>query len=316
MKYIFYVLIIVINFCVLAHSVQGDIVGGTVTKIAPPLNTGNDNQQVNELLGFDERQHVLLTSPLVVDGPGSAIPAGTVVSSHYIIYDPASGVPHISGTAVFDNPVIGLIFNTNTLNNSDHLGIPTTNYLNPSERGFEGHQNDTATITDPNTVSFSLRAGSPGDYARIITLPDGTSRGPQFIMRSPQVAVGDVHTNVDGVGSVRLLFDEPIIFDSGDVTVRNEENQNVNAFATGSSSEFMVVTFSSVLQFDKYTITIHDSVKSAGTIAPIDGDNDGTAGGDYVFTMEHRERHDSDDNNFINLLDLANFANKWLWVKN
>lgn len=302
----------VVLVCVLAGGAEGEIVGGTITVIDPPLNTGNDNQQVTALLGFNERQHVLLASDLAVDWPGGVIAAGTVVSSHYIIYDPpTSSAVHLTGTAVFDTNVIGLIYKTDKLNDSDYLGLPTVNYLNPSMRGFESA--DSAAVPDPNTVSFDLQAGTPGDYARVITVSGGASRGPQVVMRSPQVMPGGVHTNETGVGSVRLLFDEALIFDSGDVAVKNEANQTVTAYATGSGSAFMVITFEDVLLTDRYTITVKDTALSAVSGAAIDGDNDGEAGGDSVFVMEHRERQDSDNDDDIDLFDLAGLAAKWLW---
>jgi hypothetical protein len=299
----------------LANTANAAIVGGTVTIIPPPLNTGNDNQQINEILGFDELQHVTLTSDLVVDKPSGIIPAGTIVSSHYIIYDPPGTLTYITGNVILDQNVVGVIYSTEKLNNSDHLGLTTTNYLNPTLRGFETASGDSATIIDPNTVSFDLGAGTPGDYARVITASDYTIQGPQFIMRTPKTALGGVHTNENGIGSVRLLFDQPISFQSDDVTVTDENSQSVTAFATGSGSPFMIITFQETLLTDKYTITVHDTVTSVDTGSPIDGDNDGNAGGDYIFTMEHRERHDSENDNDIDFYDLANFANNWLWME-
>lgn len=75
----------------------------------------------------------------------------------------------------------------------------------------------------------------------------------------------------------------------------------------------MIITFNITLFADKYTITIHDSVVSTATDNAINGDNNGVVGGDYIFTMEHRERHDSDNDNDIDLIDLAAFSKKWLW---
>ena len=302
--------LILLLFACIPASVHAAISGGSVTIIAPPANTGDDNQQVNELLGFNELQHVLLTTDLVVDVPATTIPAGTVVSSHYIIYDPPGSSSSITGTAKFDGTVIGVINSTTKLNNSDHLGLAVTNYLNPSLRGYES--GDTATIDDPNTVSFDLSAGSPGDYARIITSQDYSNRGPQFVMRSPQVTVDGVHTNPAGIQSVRLLFDEPLTFNTNTATVQNENGQNVGANATGSGSPLVLVTFNDVLYGDKFTVTLKDSIVSSSFGLPIDGDNDGTAGGDYVFVMEHRERHDSNQDNMIDLLDLRDLAVKWL----
>ncbi len=303
-----------ISSCLFASSVVASIVGGTVTIIAPPINTGNDNRQIDQILAFDEQQNVVLTTDLVVDRPAGIIPAGTVISSHYVIYDPPVTASR-TATVIVDQNVLGVIYNAATLNNSDFLGLPTTNYLNSSLRGFETSEGDSATIVDPHTVSFNLRAGSPGDYARIITASIATVPGPQFLMRSPSVTAGSVHTHPDGIGSVRLLFDQPINFDGDDVSVQNQAGHNVVANATGSGSPFMIITFSQILVADLYTITVRDTVVSSETGISIDGDHDGNAGGNLVFTMEHRRRMDGNNDNRIDLEDLAELAEEWLWAK-
>lgn len=298
----------------IATSGEAAIVGGTVTIIPPPLNTGNDNQQIDQLLAFDEQQNVVLTTDLVVDRPAGIIPAGTVISSHYVIYDPPTTASR-TATVIVDQNVLGVIYSAATLNNSDFLGLPTTNYLNPSMRGIEISEGDSATIVDPHTVSFNLRAGSPGDYARIISASTATLPGPQFLMRTPTLSPGEVHTNPDGIGSVRLLFDQPIDFDSDDISVRNETDHVVAAFATGSGSPFMIITFGQILLTDQYTITVRDTVVSSETGFPMDGDHDGNAGGNLIFTMEHRRRMDDNNDNHINLQDFVKLAEEWLWTK-
>jgi hypothetical protein len=45
---------------------------------------------------------------------------------------------------------------------------------------------------------------------------------------------------------------------------------------------------------------------------PIDGDDDGRAGGDAVILLEHRRRADFTGDNRIDLADLARFAQAWL----
>lgn len=73
----------------------------------------------------------------------------------------------------------------------------------------------------------------------------------------------------------------------------------------------MVVTFGALLVDDAYTITVADTVVSASAGVPIDGDGDGEAGGDAVFTMEHRCRADVNDNGSIDFPDiLAILANR------
>ena len=113
-----------------------------------------------------------------------------------------------------------------------------------------------------------------------------------------------------------------MLFSDEDITITNEDGNSVPFISSEwySSPMVMAISFkydelSEALKNDKYTITIADSVVSSTTGYAIDGDNNGTAGGDAVLIMEHRERHDSDNDNDIDLYDLANFANKWLWME-
>jgi len=139
-----------------------------------------------------------------------------------------------------------------------------------------------------------------------------TTVGPMIVMREPWVENDDVHTGESGVDSLRLLWDDRIIFGNADVNVVNEDANDVTFSVTGSNSEFMIITFGETLLYDRYTITINDSVVSAISGAAIDGDNDGTAGGDAVLVMEHRQRTDSDNDNDLDMFDFAEFADNWL----
>jgi hypothetical protein len=139
--------------------------------------------------------------------------------------------------------------------------------------------------------------------------------GPIIVMREPWVESDDVHTGQSGVKNLSLLWNEPILFSGLDLTVTNEDGNSVNFVADGNNTEFMIVSFGETLQNDEYTITIADTVVSTDSGNAIDGDKDGFAGGDAILVMEHRERHDSDNDNNIDFYDLANFANKWLWME-
>lgn len=143
------------------------IVGGDLTIIAPPAETGQDNQQVNALLGFNERQNVLLAADLAVDG--GSIEAGTRVSSHLLIFDPADGRA-FSGVVTFDGPVLGVISSRGGLIASDSLlGLPAVTYLSPSARGLEGP--DAYELINAFALRLTLGANSPGDHLRVITGP-------------------------------------------------------------------------------------------------------------------------------------------------
>jgi hypothetical protein len=158
--------------------------GGTFVKLTvplanpfgPPNSVGNDNFQSPNLFGFDEDQNILLTAPLTVD-VGSTIPAGTIVASHYIFFDPGP-TQEVIGTVNFDSDVLAIITSTGTLAASDFLADTGVNYLNPALRGLEA--GDSVTISGPEQILFDTTASSPGDYVRVLTAfsPGGSSTTP------------------------------------------------------------------------------------------------------------------------------------------
>jgi hypothetical protein len=137
-------------------------------------------------------------------------------------------------------------------------------------------------------------------------------------MQEPKTAGDDgIFTDLNGVASLRLLWSEPITFEAGDVIVKSYElGQVVNDYSiSGSGTTIMTINFNndSRLKYDMYTITIADTVVSAIDSMAIDGDGDGLTRGDAVIYLEHSLREDLDNNNVINLSDLARLAEKWLW---
>jgi hypothetical protein len=148
--------------------------GGTFVKLAPPLpnplgppnSVGNDTFQSPNLFGFDEDQNILIASPLAVDIGTSPIPAGTIVASHYVFFDPGPSQT-IVGTVDFDADVLAIITSTGNLAASDFLANTGVNYLNPGARGLE--PGDSVTISGARQISFDTSASSPGDYVRVLT---------------------------------------------------------------------------------------------------------------------------------------------------
>lgn len=148
--------------------------GGTFVKLTvpvpnpfgPPNSVGNDTFQSPNLFGFDEDQNILLAAPLTVDVGTSPIPAGTIVASHYIFFDPGPS-QHIIGTVDFDSDVLAILTSTGTLAASDFLANTGVNYLNPTARGLE--PGDSVTISGPRQILFDTVASSPGDYIRVLT---------------------------------------------------------------------------------------------------------------------------------------------------
>ncbi len=143
--------------------------------------------------------------------------------------------------------------------------------------------------------------------------------GPTIVMQEPKTASDNgIFTDSNGVPSLQLLWSEPITFEPGDVSVTYVEGelvQDVNVPSlSGSGTEIMTITFETPLLYNRFTITIADTVVSAIDSMAIDGDGDGLTRGDAVIYLEHSLREDLDDNNVINLSDLARLAAKWLWV--
>ena len=137
--------------------------GGTFVKLTvplsnpfgPPDSVGDDNFQSPNLFGFDEDQNILLTAPLVVNVGSSPIPAGTVVASHYIFFDPGP-TEQVIGTVNFDSDVLAILTSTDTLAASDFLAETGVNYLSPTARGLEA--GDSVTISGPQQILFDTTA--------------------------------------------------------------------------------------------------------------------------------------------------------------
>jgi hypothetical protein len=167
---------------------RGDVVSGTSTAsggfgilATPPSTVDANNVNINELFAFNEQQNVVLANPLTVDvlngGPGGGtIAAGTVVSSHYVFFDPPGAGGTINGTVKFDHTVIGIITTNDdpkldgNLFNSDFLGAAGVTYANVVSRGLEPGDTAVRDSIDPTQVDVHLSASDPGDWIRVITI--------------------------------------------------------------------------------------------------------------------------------------------------
>ena len=133
-------------------------------------------------------------------------------------------------------------------------------------------------------------------YAAFVCSPAGqyfivADSGPTIRMREPKVVADDVHSGPSGVSLERLIFSEPVIFGPSDIEIIDDLGAQVAFSVTGSSTGLMVISFATALFQDTYPITIKDTVVGEsipGPAIPLDGDDDGIAGGDAIITMEHR----------------------------
>jgi len=166
--------------CAEATVTGGSVVAGSgptkaaFVKLSVPLknpygprnSVGENTFESPNLYAFDEDQNINLKAPLVTDVGTNPIPAGKVVASHYVFFDPGPAT-EVFGVVEFDSRVIAIITATGTLAASDFLANTGVHYLNPSARGLEPE--DYVAISGPNQITFSTRASNPGDYVRVLT---------------------------------------------------------------------------------------------------------------------------------------------------
>jgi len=147
-----------------------------------PPNPIVQNPNMGILLAWDEVQNFTLlvdlrvdrvfdaSAPFISDAGGGDffIAAGTVVSSHYLQWDPGLGSSRrVQATIALDSQVFGFITADQNLFDSDlALGLPGLDYANFKLRGLES--NDLTSFNGANT-DINWKARSPGDWTRLIT---------------------------------------------------------------------------------------------------------------------------------------------------
>jgi hypothetical protein len=131
------------------------------------------NELQNVTLGANLNNVLDITSPGAYDAPFPSalgdLAAGTVVSSHYLYFDPLNSRRAIA-TFTFDADILGVAVFTSSLAASDSLRVAGAYPVNPlfSNRGIEA----TELITlgaDRRTLIVDLTASTPGDQIRVIT---------------------------------------------------------------------------------------------------------------------------------------------------
>lgn len=144
------------------------------------------------LLAWNEVQNFTLTEDLLVDrvfdesasfvekisNSEYKIKAGTIVSSHYLQWDPGNGSSaSVSATIELDSQVFAFITEDKNLFASDpFLGLPGLDYADFKLRGLEN--GDITSFNGPN-VDINWSAGSPGDWTRLITAFSPTAVIPE-----------------------------------------------------------------------------------------------------------------------------------------
>jgi hypothetical protein len=145
-----------------------DIITAPASVINNAPGAENDHQQA-----FDERQGVLLTEPLAVDG--GTIAAGKRVNSHMIFLN-TPGLLHVSDPGevwTFDGPVLGVMSDPNgalEFASTPILGDPNTTY--PDHTFFaRGLEDNDSYVVGGNEITVSMQVVEPGDWIRVVTAP-------------------------------------------------------------------------------------------------------------------------------------------------
>lgn len=168
----------------------GTIVTGDVEMVLAPasleLNAFESNDRISLI---KEQANIVLAADLTVDVDGSpgvyddladltggVLPAGSVVNSYLLHFDPAS-VPQVAaegaGSVTFsDGQIVGLMLRQSTLASSDFLGALGTTYGGVF-RQFELLAglpvSDSAEVSaDRRTVTVTFRATSQYDELRVL----------------------------------------------------------------------------------------------------------------------------------------------------
>lgn len=194
--------------------------------VVPEQNTDNSHIKV-----FDEQQGYALTADLAIDQVNDtlepnppAIPAGTVVDSHFVHFDnvgTTTGV-RLTGTITFDGPILGVITQDSTLWASDYLGNANVTYPASGSFLYRGIEQGTGGVGDypsrnwnnqdtisisGNTLTLNLQCNNVLDQLRVITeyVP---SEIDIYVDIKPQSCPNPLNVGSGGVVSVAILGTE------------------------------------------------------------------------------------------------------------
>ena len=160
--------------------------------ITPPTALGPNPFGQDRVVAFYEKQNITLGKSVdlgrkvgkkLANAKGSrdaksarTIGEGTLVSSHYVAYDPA-GITRRSVTVSFDSEILGVVVGDKRLAATDFLGADGVAY--DSFRFRTREWRDKYKISkDGKSSTLKFRANTPGDHFRIITAGTGTPPPP------------------------------------------------------------------------------------------------------------------------------------------
>lgn len=177
----------------------GDLLGTFDFKKLDPAPSIIDTNRFESLSvqGFDEKQNIALDQDsFVSDGfnePNRSnstvlIPKGTLVSSHFLFFDPPSIRVVWSGEMTFDQEIIGISTSRGEFTNDNSrtrlFGLETTSYNLPG-RALDSNPGGPVVLRDMvsfdgNVLSFNISAGSTSiDPLRVITRGNEVTSVPE-----------------------------------------------------------------------------------------------------------------------------------------
>lgn len=158
-----------------AFTLGGDVTGGSggFVKLDPSeaFAVGEDTFDDPNLYAFDESQNIELPFDLRLDiaGPeGPVLPAGVVIASHYVFFDPGFGAWQ-RGYVDFDAPILGIAAFQDTMAATDFLANTAVTYISPELRGLEHGDRVWVDEENPYRLWVYWAGSSPGDYVRVFT---------------------------------------------------------------------------------------------------------------------------------------------------
>ncbi|MGK7925352.1 MAG: PEP-CTERM sorting domain-containing protein [Spirulina sp.] len=183
MKKLLFALIGTAVFSTIATSAEAAIlsVGRGGKLIDAPASVVDDAteggfEDADFMLGFDEKQNVLLTEDLAVDG--GIIAAGTRVSSHMIFMN-TPGNKWLRKDNVrweFDGNILGVMSDgPGNLEAASNDILKAEGTLYPSKllaRGLDPDSVDDYFEVGPNTLAVTMTVTEPGDWIRVVTVAD------------------------------------------------------------------------------------------------------------------------------------------------
>ncbi len=184
-----------VGVCALAAGgASGAIIGSTGAFDvipAPPDATQDVLTSTTQIRAWNELQNVTLAAAVDYDAasPGLydettdlgnySLPAGTVVSSHYIHFDsPGGASASANGSITFSGKILAVICTgdnaadlSGKFDQTDYLGAPTLYPDSLAARGMELTPNtDRFFISaDGTTLSVRMNIAVPGDFVRVLT---------------------------------------------------------------------------------------------------------------------------------------------------